>query len=579
MSESIMRVLAIILSLLSGSLATATEPATDVDQQRFTGRLSNGLQILIEPHHDWPVTCVQLWFRGGSRLDPPELSGRSRRTLAGLVRSGFDQRSFEAEESLRLELYRDAHGVLLISLPQHVSEDVRLLARMLLNSNIPAAAHELLIDAEDHDISADVWRASVRALLGEHPDAIDPLAMTEAARQLDSQALAKMADKWFTPGHALLVVAGRCDVKAMHAVISEAWSEHAWQPERRLAQHAMPEREKLADIEAEIPGLALAWSTSGLGAFENVYLDALMDHLALELNQADDGLELRWRRESWGDGGLVVLYLSMSETEPTVRLEQSAKRVLAEIESIASQPPEPLRFLRAAGIARRRYLTSIDNNADEIALRARGYLNDGNWQLVDDDRARLADPHVEPLQIAARRLLRARFVRIIGTSAVMEQNSSPANADEIASVPDFPAIDIRLETPIPSVALRVIDAPGAELATVITLVPIQDENPANRLDLNQLPFADALQEYLDIHAATLEPVQRLNPPAIGLRARVPAERIDSLIEWSARVLQAQASADLQHAEKIEIQVHGEVEAAVIRRAIQLAWPDAPTNIP
>lgn len=549
-----------LIVLLAGA-ALAQTPEIPQPRRPLIERLGNGLSIVIEQRPGWEEVSLQLWFRGGSRLDPPELAGRSRRALEHRLDM---HRLRDKLKNARTVYHRDAFGVLVQVSPPKMAAALETLSRLLHVTPHAAPSDELPADQQTiTELPAGVWQAGRLALLSDHPDAVLPAIISDSVRELSRDQLRAFSDKWFFPANALLVVAGDFEhPEKLLPTIERSWSTHAWQPERRISAPKLANRVELPDVEAEFPGLAFAWSIPARGAFESVYLDVLMSLITLQVKET----EIRWQRESWNDAGVLMLYLCPNKRMNAVTLKQLGAQVESIIEQTALAAPEPMIFLQAAGIARRRYLKTYDSLTSEIAYRARAFLHDGNWEIVDTERLRLADPHVELLQFAAKRLLSARRVRIFGSSKA--QDPSPAPPAPITAID--PKVDA--EKLSERVAIRIKIVPGKPLATVTTAIHPASSADALEHSWEQLPFAETLRRYLDIHAATLDPIYG---DLQGLQATVPGKRADSLIEWSARVLQTQLPAEddpIVVTPKVEVWVVGDIDPELVKVAAREAWP-------
>jgi len=66
----------VLLLTLSGALPLRAQDAGRISYERFS--LSNGLEVLLAPDHTSQVVAVSLWYRAGSRTEPPTKAGLAR---------------------------------------------------------------------------------------------------------------------------------------------------------------------------------------------------------------------------------------------------------------------------------------------------------------------------------------------------------------------------------------------------------------------------------------------------------------------------------------------------------------------
>ncbi|HET6936668.1 MAG TPA: pitrilysin family protein [Candidatus Angelobacter sp.] len=207
-------------------------------------RLPNGLTLLVIEQHRLPTVQYSLWFKSGSIADPADMPGLASFT-ADLLREGTARRtstqiaaeldeigaSFNADAAFGENLTTvDASG-----LSQSADKLMELMSDIVLNASFPA--DELKKYSQREKASLIQLRSDpaflarerfARAVYGDFPAAVQaPTA--ESLTRATPELLKDFHDKHYTPGNAILAVAGdltQAQATALAKKYFGAWKDH-----------------------------------------------------------------------------------------------------------------------------------------------------------------------------------------------------------------------------------------------------------------------------------------------------------------------------------------------------------------
>ena len=207
-------------------------------------RLPNGLTLVIVPQHKLPTVNLALWIKSGAFDDPKDMPGLAKFT-AEMLREGTAQRSSSqiagAVDELGAVLRANAafgssHTEILASgLTPNLDKLLDLFSDVVMHPSFPAdelekyktrQAAELEQERSTPDFLAR--ERLYRALYGDFPAAT--VAPTPASvKAVTSEQLSKFHNDYYTPGNAVLGVAGDVDPKQITALLAKsfgAWKDH-----------------------------------------------------------------------------------------------------------------------------------------------------------------------------------------------------------------------------------------------------------------------------------------------------------------------------------------------------------------
>lgn len=546
-------------------------------------RLDNGLTVAIVEDRALPLVSVQLWWRAGTRHDPPDAPGLTAAAHAAL-RAAVPPYAGDNVRT-RAEVLPDAcafattaHAAALDDLLARHAARLRAAAEPLAARTAtgePAAARGLPPEPQCW-IAGDwagalpevVVRAAWRALLsdqGDEPGAGEPLT-PGAVDAFDTGVVERHLARWFGPTNAVLIVVG--DVHAPDALdrVRRTFDAIPWRDTPRAPEPPRLPDERIEQACAALPAgnYAAAFRTRSLGAFENAAIDVLMHRLcnpidgALASQLGASGYRVAWRRQAWRDTGALVLHLAAEPVDdpssaPALATRADPQAALwSALRAAADAPPSPAELNRAralAGADVRRMLAGFHERALAYGRyeAVAGDLLLVKFAIEQTQQVRAAD-----VQDAARALLESRSAWLIGA----QRRPPAAAAGEGARETLAPAGPIA--APIGPIAADDRPAPATQAPP---LLPVQRiELAATEIIAAQLPHvpmscvvavpapgspahgrvADAvaaalagdawLRDYLRYHGLSLQAVND------ALEATGPPDRWDALLEICARVL-------------------------------------------
>jgi predicted Zn-dependent peptidase len=435
----------------------ADSPSLRVPYERY--RLANGLTVILHEDHSLPLVAVNLWFRVGSKEEPPRRTGFAH-LFEHLMFMGtknvpdgkFDEilegegaqnnastssdytEYHELGPSHLLETFLWLEADRLATLPEAMTEKKVALQREVVRNerrqsseNRPYGRVELVLP----ELLYPPGHPYRHPVIGSHADLV-------AARVADVKAFFR---SYYVPSNASLVIAGDFKPGEARRLVDKwfGWlpraSEpaHAWAAPPRLTKNARA----LIDDAVELDGVTMAWHAPpapGPGSAENDVLAALLGggrgsrlvkRLVYERKLASE-IEARV------DEGLLGSQLSIvAICAPGHRAAELEAAIRDELKALLSTaPPTEREVARARAYVETRRLERLDSPL-EIALA----LNEWEHRLGDPgalerlDLARYAK--VGPSDVAwaawatlgqpdATVVVRARGARGGGKSATVE---------------------------------------------------------------------------------------------------------------------------------------------------------------
>lgn len=312
--------------------AQGQAPAADESLPRVE-RLSNGLSILIVEDHALPLVSVQLWYRAGSRLDPPETPGvalAARRMLEHHADAALRLRALGARcESATL---RDASYFASLAPRAALEPILTIEAQRMAHAAAPGDDTAGAAPPEpENPLAADqpvAGNANLRAGSPEGAAATALLARLfaghpytpaqPAARSPSHDDVGAFVQRWCVVGNATLVIIGDVAGPTTLDVVRQLFGGLPWK------EPPLPAEGPLLDdtlIEQELsgggaPGVWFGWLTPGWAYFENTATDALLESicdprsgsLAAQLRESG-AAPPRWTRFEWRDHGALLLFV------------------------------------------------------------------------------------------------------------------------------------------------------------------------------------------------------------------------------------------------------------------------------
>lgn len=409
------RLLALILISLTGLVQATT--AVDQTSQTHEHQLDNGLRVVIHEDRRAPVVSVMLWYRVGSMDEPQGMTGISHMLEHMLFKdtehlspgdfsrlvSRFGGRSnaftftdytgyFQQYEASRLPLALELEAERMARLRIDPEEFAREL-------NVVLEERRQRTDDNPNALAWERFAALARPGTGYAQPII---GWRHEIEQYQPEQAMEWYQQWYSPGNAVLIVAGDVDVDESLSLVKRFFAPI---PARPVPVRAKPE--PLADfgerrvqmaLPVQVPVLLRAWNVPSLGTANDDH-----DYYALTMlgGILDGGMSARIERNlvrgqqvashagasyqgnSRGDGLLVF----SGAPVPGVSLEQLEAAFDAELASLLETPPEQAELDRV----RARVLSSQVFAQDSILGQA---MRIGRLVMIDrspDFQDQLAD--------------------------------------------------------------------------------------------------------------------------------------------------------------------------------------------
>jgi len=387
-------------------------------------RLDNGLKILLVPSRDAPLVAVSLWYRTGSRHDPPGEAGTAH-MLEHMLYKGTRRHPQGAYDHILHEQgavhnastwYERTNYYILISSDRYETalelEADRMRGALLdaagLGDEIEVVVNELQ-RSEDDPATALHERLLARAFPG-HPYGRPVGGTPGEVRGLTAERLRDFYDAHYRPNHAYLVVAGDYDegrilervasafgpIPAGPARLSEPPGAPPQSAERRFELRRAGGREQLllgyrapARRHPDVPALDLLAQVMGQGRMSRL-------HRAL----VEPGMAVQAGAEN--PAALVHPFLFYIDVSPSLGApRESIDAVLErEIDRLSREPVTDAELGRARKQARVDLVLRCDRVSARGALVGELEATVG-WRYLDDYLSRLAAVEAEDVRRVA----------------------------------------------------------------------------------------------------------------------------------------------------------------------------------
>lgn len=328
-------------------------------------RLANGLRVVGLPMPGLATVAIQVWYRVGSRDDPPGRSGFAHlfehmmfKRTARLPDEAFDRLTEDVGGSGNAYTYADT-TVYLSEVPaNHLERLLWAEAERMANLRVDAAAfvreREVVKEELRETVDADPYGRLFDALPGlaypHHPyrrPVIGRIAELDAATLADVQ---RFHARWYRPDNALLVVAGGFEPATLDALVDRHFGPlsapaavieraQVFEPRRTQAR-----RLTLRAPRVPLPAVAIVWQGPGAAAADAPALQVAAALLAqgdssrLALGLVMGGA-IAQSADFWAelnlDAGMLVATAIAAEG---VALEAVEHALRAEIRRLATRP-------------------------------------------------------------------------------------------------------------------------------------------------------------------------------------------------------------------------------------------------
>ncbi len=212
-----------------------SRPVAFPDYQLKT--LSNGLQVLVVPHHEQPSVSVRLLIRAGAAHDAPARPG-----VAGFVAALLDQGSTTRSSEVIANTIESAGGLLSVGAGNEltfvsgavIKDQVALALDLMadiaqrpafapgeIRRQQEAAISSLRVSAEDPEYIANALID--RLVFGFHPYGRPGPSTVEAIQRITRDDLVAFHRTWFAPNNALLAIVGDLTTAGAFAAAEQAF--------------------------------------------------------------------------------------------------------------------------------------------------------------------------------------------------------------------------------------------------------------------------------------------------------------------------------------------------------------------
>jgi zinc protease len=239
-----------ILFLVAVAIATSVAALAQAPAQVFQlpafqhVQLPNGLTLLLLEKHELPLISIEVGLRSGSVADPAGKEGVASLT-ASLLRKGTAARSSEQFSSdldfigmqYNASVDQDATHLSADFLKKDLDAALALLGDVLLHPTFPDAEVKKKIAQEQDGIRSAKDEAQqviqlyfMKFLYGDHPYGRPSGGDEQSLAKISRDDIAAFYRGYYTPGNAIIAVAGDFDSAAMQAKIAQVfgtWSGKA----------------------------------------------------------------------------------------------------------------------------------------------------------------------------------------------------------------------------------------------------------------------------------------------------------------------------------------------------------------
>ncbi len=227
----------------------------------FSGRLSNGMDIVLVENHSVPMIAANIIVKAGARDETWQTWG-SAHFLEHLLFNGTKSRTQEEiyADFDRIGAYHNAHtgssftDFMVLVERDNFATGFDILADMVFNSTLPQAKVEkergIVIEeiARMNTYDDGVQRIFDEILYGSSPLSREVLGTTESISRLERDSVLAFYECWYQPNNAMLFVTGDFDADSLFGWFDERLSQYppAELPTRRKID--APDFKSLATI-------------------------------------------------------------------------------------------------------------------------------------------------------------------------------------------------------------------------------------------------------------------------------------------------------------------------------------------
>jgi zinc protease len=414
----------------------------------------NGLRVIAVEEPSLPNLSVQLWYRAGSALDPPDAPGLVhaawtvlQHTDAAAARWSFHT----ARDACWRERFVDRADLdaALAELQQSL-HPLRVTTAMRDGALVGRGADEAVAEMTGPArppvflppstrmpavMTAAEWTELLSAALPDHPYAHPPTALGSAAVQADARRLQEVLNRWFVPSNATVFIIGDLSAPLAIDAARARLTELPWSPAPRRPELPRPERATVRR-ESTDGGLLIAWVAPPWSYVENAAIDVVMQRLC---NPADGPLwitarrlelHLTWDRLAWRDCGLLVLAVRPGSRggDGPQRCRQFEEALDPALAALGDEPWDPVALRRARTLAWRELLNLRSDPQCRAWRIAAHEMIGGDAFLTEYESSLLAHMPLGEARRGVEVLRTARRVILAPRSERAEPRAGPAAA-------------------------------------------------------------------------------------------------------------------------------------------------------
>lgn len=411
-------------------------------------RCANGFRALLLEAHHAPVVCVSIWYRAGSRHDPPGRSGMAH-LLEHMMFKGtprYPRGSYDrilhlqgAANNASTWYDRTNYYVMIGSdrYPIALELEADRMRNTLLTEEDLAPERTVVLNeldrSEDEPVAALLDRIHALAFL-QHPYRRPVIGWRQEVAQIGADEIRSFYDSYYQPQNAFLVAAGDftpaemiAEIEAHFGVLAGS-AQPAAQPVQELPQRGERRCELRKAGHSRI--LALAYKVPPRASDDGYALDVIAQVLGQGRTSrlygalVERGLAIDVGAENQSMPIDPFLFYVEAELTREVDAAQVEERIAREIERLCREPVTDRELARARKRARVGFVMRQDSVSARAFLIGEFEITTG-WPFVRDYLDRLDAVTPEDVRAAARRYLVADE-RTVG---LFRPRESPSQAD------------------------------------------------------------------------------------------------------------------------------------------------------
>lgn len=288
-------------SALGLNLATG-EGTTGTGPNIRTGRLANGLEIVVIPDHRAPVVTHMVWYRNGSADDPVGKSGIAHflehlmfKGTAAHPQGKFSETVAELGGQENAFTSNDYTAYFQRIAKEHLGTlmafEADRMTGLVLSDEVVDPERDVVLEERrmrtDTDPSQQLSEAVQATLFSSHPYGKPIIGWKHEIESLDRRDALTYYNRFYTPENAILIVAGDVDFDEVKRLAEDSYGRIAARgeaPVRRRPQEPPPQAHRLvtlSDPKVEQPSaqrvyLVPSYRTGGRAAMA---LEVMAHHL------------------------------------------------------------------------------------------------------------------------------------------------------------------------------------------------------------------------------------------------------------------------------------------------------------